>query len=153
MEGSLTESAVQFCGTEPSLSCNQQVNSDDTPFIDHHLFVTWDANEVITQGSYSVLDDTENGDHDHLCLARYSSSKTAWIIIEIASVSVKGAFPTIINFAHTYLHTLFSFYAVAPNFVPSGLKQWIPHLHSHHQILMAISFTTHCQVAVVQTWW
>ena len=74
MEGSASQQAVQYCNGEPSLSCSEELDSNDAPIADNQLTVTWDAKTVIMQGDYHTPSTPANGDHDFLCVASYTDS-------------------------------------------------------------------------------
>ena len=77
----------QFCHTEPSLSCSQ-----GTYYNELNVTVTWNAQAVITKGTFSTLAAPSNGDHDFLCV-RYQvigQQGMASFEAERAFVSVKG---------------------------------------------------------------
>ena len=90
MEGSLSQPALEFCNTTTSLSCSQGTNTNVTSITDNQFIVTWNADEVITQGGYDVMDNPGNGDHDFLCVAVYTSSGDEGQVMENPAMSVRG---------------------------------------------------------------
>ena len=90
MEGSVTESAVQYCNGQPSLSCSKKLDSKDAPILDNQLTVTWDTNTVITQGDYSTTSTPANGDHDFLCVTSYTAKGIGQMKSEEAFLSIRG---------------------------------------------------------------
>ena len=94
MEGSVTESAVQYCNKEPSLSCFKQIDSNDATTVDNQLTVTWYAKTVITQGyyNYHTTNTTANGNHDFLCAASFNDKLVGDLIFHEAFVSIRGIY-------------------------------------------------------------
>ena len=89
MEGSLSEPAVQYCDEESSLSCTDELDSNDASTVDNQLTVTWNAKTVITDGDYFFTSTSESGDHDFLCATSYVNS-IAEMASEVAFISVRG---------------------------------------------------------------
>ena len=60
MEGSLSQPALVSCDTATSLSCSQGTNTTSvTSITDYQFIVTWNADEVITQGDYDLVSTLE----------------------------------------------------------------------------------------------
>ena len=93
IEGLQPENGVpQFCSEEPSLSCSEEVNSSVASSVDNQLIVTWNANEVILEGSFLTESEPGNGDHDFRCFAVYDGSANGMEEVETAFVFVRGMY-------------------------------------------------------------
>ena len=91
MEGSLSQPALEFCNALTSLSCSQGTNTTSvTSITDNQFIVTWNTDEVITQGEYDHVENRGNGDHDFLCGAVYASSGDEGQVVESSFTPVRG---------------------------------------------------------------